>query len=93
MIAANGQVKISWPTIFQGLIVGMTAGAVASYVLLIRLDERIGYIANRQHEVIKTIGEVRADIEFRTQQSLEDRRKLAERVSALEAMERKEHAQ
>ena len=90
MITQNGKLQISWATILQGLIVGLTAGAVASYVLLIRLDERIGYLANQQNDMAATISYIKSDFAERMSNSYEDRRRLSERISALEALQRQE---
>lgn len=84
----SGQLKVSWSQVMQGIIVGITSGALSSYVLLARLDERIGNVSVRQAEIMQTIAEIKTDVAVRSAESIDDRRKLAERITAIEAARR-----
>ena len=87
MVANNGKLQIAWPNIIQGIIVGLVAGMMSSYVLLIRMDERTAAEAKRMDQLVTAIEAIRKDYSMHDEISQDDRRKLSERVSRLEAIE------
>ena len=87
MVATNGKLQISWPTIIQGIIIGLVAGIMSSYVLLIRMDERTAAESKRMDMMMTAIETIKKDYSMHDDISQDDRRKLSERVSRLEAIE------